>query len=90
MGRIAFVIASALDVLTTHIGISAGVAREGNPLMVAVADSVPAMIVMKTLGFFALWGITLLLPISWRKPAWWVLAGVTFGVVINNLIVIGV
>lgn len=87
---VAFVIASVLDVLTTRYALTSGIAHEGNPFMVHVANSLPAMIVMKTLGFFVVWGIIRLMPWSWRKPAWWLAAGMTFGVVMNNLIVIGV
>ena len=89
MGKLMFIIASMLDVLTTHVGIGLG-AHEGNPFMVHVANSLPAMAAMKTVGFFVVWGIISLMPHSWRKPAWYLAAGVTFGVVLNNLIVIGV
>ena len=91
MGKLMFIIASALDVATTRIALDMGVGREGNPLMVDVVEAgVPAMIVVKFLGFFLAWGIISLTPHHWRKPLWWLATGLALGVVINNLIVIGV
>jgi hypothetical protein len=88
-GVIAFAIASALDVVTTWYGLTYTEAIERNPLMVGVAESLPAMTIMKMIGFFVVWGIIRLMPHHWRIPAWWLAAGITFGIVLNNMIVIG-
>ena len=86
-----FIIASLMDVATTWYALKYTSAIEGNPFMVRIASSVPLMLLVKGLGFLLIATILYKTQPKSRQPWIWVgLSLLTFAVVINNIIVIGV
>jgi len=80
-----------MDVATTWYALKYTAAVEGNPFMSSIANSVPAMLLTKSLGLSLIATIIhVTQPKRRHKWIWMLMSLLTFCAVVNNLIVIGV